>query len=143
VEQRKARVVRETLIRHGNAVHCHAHSHNPQLAHAPDPLDHPHPARFPVRALLVRMMPGMAGSAALILLVLKTVSSPCPGALQTCASAVLPMCLPHGELTPPGPAQAVKTWTSPAIRGILSRSNASLARQGETQTTVRWALTAV
>jgi len=58
------------------AVHFHAHSHvgetRPHTSHH----DHGHPRRFPLRALCVGMMHGLAGSAALILLALGTVTSP-------------------------------------------------------------------
>ncbi len=77
------RLIRERIHfhthRHGRDVHFHAHSHDPRTVHARDPHDHSHPARFPLRALFVGMMHGMAGSAALILLVLKTVASPWQG----------------------------------------------------------------
>jgi len=42
---------------------------------------HEHKSNFPLRALLVGMMHGMAGSAALILLTLQTVKSPVTGLL--------------------------------------------------------------
>ncbi len=62
------------------ARHLHAHSH----AGDPQPRDpahrgHGRPAGFPLRALLVGLMHGMAGSAALIMLTLQTVSSPLTG----------------------------------------------------------------
>lgn len=69
---------------HGNGnYHFHAHSHvgeartqHNALSHA-----HQHPRGFPLRALMVGMMHGMAGSAAVILLALETVSSPLQGML--------------------------------------------------------------
>jgi ABC-type nickel/cobalt efflux system permease component RcnA len=60
-------------------VHFHAHSHAGETSHDPDRHRHKHPAGFPVRALLVGLMHGMAGSAALILLTLQTVRSPLTG----------------------------------------------------------------
>ena len=60
-------------------VHFHAHSHAGETSHDPDRHRHRHPAGFPVRALLVGLMHGMAGSAALILLTLQTVRSPLTG----------------------------------------------------------------
>ncbi len=58
-------------------VHFHAHSHaGDPHPHDPTRHEHAHPARFPIRALLVGLMHGMAGSAALILLTLQTVPSP-------------------------------------------------------------------
>ena len=56
--------------------HVHAHSHAGEDGH-PAIHRHHHPARvaFPLRALFVGLMHGMAGSAALILLTLQTVDS--------------------------------------------------------------------
>jgi len=57
--------------------HFHAHSHQTQLRHASaSSHNHPHLNEFPYRALLVGLMHGMAGSAALIVLTLQTVISP-------------------------------------------------------------------
>ncbi len=57
--------------------HFHAHRHQPHIGHdTPAAHDHPHPAGFPYRALLVGLMHGMAGSAALIVLTLQTVIAP-------------------------------------------------------------------
>jgi ABC-type nickel/cobalt efflux system permease component RcnA len=68
--------------RHGDGTaHLHAHSHRGDTAH--DPADHRHVHRggFPVRALGVGMIHGLAGSAALILLSLDSTSSPATGLL--------------------------------------------------------------
>ena len=77
------RVIRERIHfhvhRHGKTQHFHAHSHQGDLAHEADPHQHGHQRKMPLRALAVGMMHGMAGSAALILLVLKTVTSPWQG----------------------------------------------------------------
>jgi ABC-type nickel/cobalt efflux system permease component RcnA len=58
---------------HGAAVHMHAHSHREGGDHGSDPHRHDHPS--PLRALLVGLMHGMAGSAALIILTLNAVES--------------------------------------------------------------------
>ena len=62
--------------------HFHAHSHAGEPDH-PEVHHHRHEGwhGFPFRALFVGMMHGMAGSAALILLVLQTVHSPQTGML--------------------------------------------------------------
>ena len=67
--------------RHADGVaHFHAHSHaGEQGLHDPNHHHHEHPRGFPLRALAVGLMHGMAGSAALILLTLQTVSSPLTG----------------------------------------------------------------
>lgn len=67
--------------RHANGtLHFHAHSHAGESVH-PAVHHHRHNSResFPIRALLVGVMHGMAGSAALILLTLQTVHSPLTG----------------------------------------------------------------
>jgi ABC-type nickel/cobalt efflux system permease component RcnA len=64
---------------HGRVDHFHAHSHNLGGRHANDPHHHAHRRVFPLRSLLVGMMHGMAGSAALVVLALGAVSSPWQG----------------------------------------------------------------
>jgi len=63
--------------RHVDGVaHFHAHSHRGESApHDPQRHDHQHSRGFPARALLVGMVHGMAGSAALILFSLEAVGS--------------------------------------------------------------------
>ncbi len=56
--------------------HWHAHSHSGEDGpHDPHRHDHSHPQGLPVRTLLVGMMHGMAGSAALLILTATTVAS--------------------------------------------------------------------
>jgi hypothetical protein len=64
--------------RHTDGVaHFHAHSHSGEgTPHDPARHEHVHPRGFPARALLVGMVHGMAGSAALILLSLEAMGSP-------------------------------------------------------------------
>jgi ABC-type nickel/cobalt efflux system permease component RcnA len=65
---------------HGdNKQHFHAHKHKNEIAHNPKQHQHKHSSKFPRRALFIGLMHGMAGSAALILLTLQTVSSPLTG----------------------------------------------------------------
>lgn len=59
------------------AAHFHAHAHAGESQHDPDRHEHSH--GFPLRALLVGMVHGMAGSAALILLSLETLRTPAWG----------------------------------------------------------------
>jgi fumarate reductase subunit D len=56
--------------------HVHVHSHKGEARLPPAPHEHSHPHGFPFRALLVGLMHGMAGSAALILLTLNATISP-------------------------------------------------------------------
>ncbi len=82
------RVIRNKIHFHshqhsdGNS-HFHAHSHagESRRQHKASAHGHQHPQGFPLRALMVGMMHGMAGSAAVILLALETVSSPLQGML--------------------------------------------------------------
>ncbi len=62
--------------RHGpRTTHVHAHSHRGEGRHADSAHRHAHPQRWPVRALAVGMMHGLAGSAALVVLALQTIPS--------------------------------------------------------------------
>jgi hypothetical protein len=61
---------------HGGRVHCHPHMHDRALR---DNSTTHHSLRLSKRPLLVGMMHGLAGSAALMLLVLSTISSPLVG----------------------------------------------------------------
>jgi len=70
---------------HGDGVrHFHAHAHDGTLPHEEDPHDHAHPGPASLlqpRALLVGMVHGMAGTAALTLLTLQTLHDPWLGML--------------------------------------------------------------
>jgi hypothetical protein len=84
------RVLKERIHFHvhqhvGGIRHFHAHGHADQAllgrsgfgqsGHDPARHDHSHPRGFPLRALLVGLMHGMAGSAALVLLTVETLRS--------------------------------------------------------------------
>jgi len=56
-------------------VHFHAHGHALEEAHDRDHHHHAHAEGFPLRALLVGLVHGLAGSAALLLVTLTTLSS--------------------------------------------------------------------
>lgn len=57
--------------------HIHAHSHEAATApHASDPHEHRHPAGFPLRALLVGLVQGAAGSAGLLALAVAATREP-------------------------------------------------------------------
>ena len=61
--------------------HFHAHSHKGEPTHDTSYHHHEHKKSFPYRSLIVGLMHGMAGSAALILLTLETIKSPLTGML--------------------------------------------------------------
>jgi ABC-type nickel/cobalt efflux system permease component RcnA len=66
--------------RHGDGtVHLHAHSHQGETAHDPRQHRHAHPEGFPLRALCIGMIHGLAGSAALLLLTLESTGTPLTG----------------------------------------------------------------
>lgn len=67
--------------RHGGREHFHAHAHADGERHRSAQHQHRHPDTFPLRAFAVGMMHGMAGSAAIVVLALKTVHSPAEGLL--------------------------------------------------------------
>jgi len=68
------------LHKHDDGVkHFHAHSHQGEGQHQKSTHEHTHQKGFHLRSLFVGMMHGMAGSAALIVLTLQTVSSPIMG----------------------------------------------------------------
>ena len=74
------RLVRERIHFHfhrheAQGAHVHAHSHRGEGRHDQSPHDHGHAKRWPLRALAVGMMHGLAGSAALVVLCLKAVPS--------------------------------------------------------------------
>ena len=68
------------LHKHDDGIkHFHAHSHKGEGVHKKSAHEHSHKKSFHLRSLLVGMMHGMAGSAALIVLTLQTVESPAIG----------------------------------------------------------------
>lgn len=63
--------------RHTDGIaHFHAHSHEPKVPHTPRAHDHKHVRTIPYRTVLIGMMHGMAGSAALLVLTASTVIDP-------------------------------------------------------------------
>jgi ABC-type nickel/cobalt efflux system permease component RcnA len=74
------RVIKNRIHYHAHnhrqqGTHFHAHSHAGEGAHHQSPHQHQHGQRFPVRTLMIGLMHGMAGSAALILITLDTMTS--------------------------------------------------------------------
>lgn len=64
---------------HGSERHFHAHSHARTAEHNNDPHHHAHPAKLPLRAVLVGMMHGLAGTAALLVFALGSIDSTMQG----------------------------------------------------------------
>lgn len=78
------RMIRERIHFHrhyhdNGVVHFHAHSHAGEKTHDPKQHAHGHPKRVMVRAFLVGLMHGMAGSAALIVLAAGSIPSTATG----------------------------------------------------------------
>ena len=121
------RLVRERVHfhahQHDGQSHFHAHSHEAGTDHAADPHQHKHPKSFPLRALFVGMMHGMAGSAALIVLALQTVHSPAQGLLYILIfglGSVVGMAVLAAAVSLPLRWSARHlTWTHNGLRGAV------------------------
>lgn len=61
--------------RHGGEVHVHVHAHEPDQPHTPEAHRHPHRVFGAGRALVVGMVHGLAGSAALVVLAVASIDS--------------------------------------------------------------------
>lgn len=73
------------LHRHGTGpAHIHAHSHRGEGNHQSSSHDHSHSKGLSGRVLAVGLMHGLAGSAALMLLVAGTIENPLTGILYIC-----------------------------------------------------------
>ena len=113
------------LHAHGDLLHLHAHAHaaGPGLDHEIDPHRHEHPGPFPLRALFVGMMHGMAGSAALIILTLQTVASVYQGFLYILlfgAGSILGMSLLAVAITLPLRFTARSLgWLHNGLKGLV------------------------
>ena len=71
------------IHRHGGIAHAHPHIHDKKKAHSPDEAAHArthHGLKLSPRPLLVGMVHGLAGSGALMLLILSTITSTTVGA---------------------------------------------------------------
>lgn len=86
-------------------VHVHAHSHRGERRrHDPDAHQHEHPQAFPVRTLVVGLMHGMAGSAALLILTASVMPSAVLGLLYVAmfgAGSILGMALLSAVISVP------------------------------------------
>jgi len=121
------RLVRERIHIHvhrhaSGRVHVHAHSHaGEHQPHAQIPHDHAHRSGFPVRSLLVGMMQGLAGSAALVVLAAAALDSPIQGlayVLLFGLGSMLGMALLSAVISVPLSLTAnFVTWAHRGIRG--------------------------
>jgi len=103
--------------------HFHAHKHTNEKVHNPKKHEHSHSTKFPLRALFVGLMHGMAGSAALILLTLQTVSSPWTGMLYMLlfgTGSIIGMAALSVIISIPLKHSAKKlTWFNYGLQGII------------------------
>jgi hypothetical protein len=107
---------------HGDGtVHIHAHSHAGEPAHDAAPHSHAHGFRW--RTLLVGLMHGMAGSAALLMLAVSRASSPAAGlayvALFGVGSMVGMGALSAVIAVPLAVSARWLTWTNRGLQGAV------------------------
>lgn len=104
--------------RHGDVTHLHAHSHaESTIAHQRDTHEHEHGFRW--RTLLVGLMHGMAGSAALVVLAASQVANPATGLLYVLLFGV-------GSMLGMGALSAVIAVPIAATAQWLTRANQAL-----------------
>lgn len=106
--------------RHGDVTHLHAHSHaESTIAHRRDTHEHEHEHGFRWRTLLVGLMHGMAGSAALVVLAASQVASPATGLLYVLLFGI-------GSMLGMGALSAVIAVPIAATAQWLTRANQAL-----------------
>jgi hypothetical protein len=111
-------------IHDDGTVHMHAHSHAGEtVAHSSVPHTHAHAHGFRWRSLLVGLMHGMAGSAALLVLTLAQASSPAIGlgyiALFGIGSMVGMGALSAVIAVPLAISARWLTWTNHGLQGVV------------------------
>lgn len=107
---------------HGGVTHLHAHSHaGSEAPHQRDAHDHEHGFRW--RTLLVGLMHGMAGSAALVVLAATQVTSPATGLLYVLlfgAGSMLGMGALSAVIAVPLAATAQwLTWANQSLQALV------------------------
>ena len=118
--------------RHANGVqHLHAHSHrDDRKDHAKSEHDHAHPSGVPVRALLVGIIHGLAGSAALLVLTTATVNDPVTGMIYIAMfgfGSVLGMAALSAFIAIPLSYSArALTWVNGGLQGAVAAATVVL-----------------
>jgi len=130
------KIVRERIHfhmhRHGDkGEHFHAHSHAGEARpHEIVEHDHAHPKKLPIRTLLIGMMHGLAGSAALLVLTAQTVQSPILGfgyVVLFGLGSVFGMAILSAIIAVPiSYSAAALTWANRAIQGVVAVWTAAL-----------------
>ena len=104
-----------------DTLHFHAHSHRGEGAHGASAHDHDH--RFPLRALVIGLVHGMAGSAALILTTLESVETVALGlvyiALFGIGSVVGMACLSVVISLPMRLSSKRLTWAHNCLQAVI------------------------
>ena len=130
------RVVRERVHFHAHRhadgqMHLHAHSHAQD--HRPHRLsehDHVHPSGFPMRSLLVGMMHGLAGSAALVVVAATALRSPLEGLIYVILfglGSVAGMALLSAVIAVPLSLTAhLLTWVNRGLQGVIGLATMGL-----------------
>jgi ABC-type nickel/cobalt efflux system permease component RcnA len=115
--------------------HFHAHAHRDEpvghdRAHAGMPHNHDHPRGLPWRTLLIGMVHGMAGSAALLVLTAATVADPWLGlgyvTLFGLGSIAGMAALSAVIAVPLGYTARALTWANRAIQGLIGAGTTAL-----------------
>jgi len=130
------RIVKERIHFHvhshgADKKHFHAHSHKGEQpgAHSEHGHKHSHARRFPIRALLVGLMHGMAGSAALIILTLQTLSSPWLGLVYIAifgVGSIVGMGLFSFVIAIPLRAASHMTWAYNGLQAVIGTATMAL-----------------
>ncbi len=111
--------------KHGDGkAHFHAHSHKGEkgTAHDAERHDHEHRSAFPTRALLVGLMHGMAGSAALIVLAVQTAESVATGLLYVAlfgVGSIAGMALFTVVISIPMRSARTLTWAHNGLQTVI------------------------
>lgn len=123
------RLIRERIHfhahRHADGVmHLHAHSHEGERSpHEKSSHDHKHEKRLPVRTLLVGMMHGLAGSAALVVLAVSTITDPVMGLVYIALfgfGSILGMVFLSAVIAVPlGLSAQFLTWANRGLQGSI------------------------
>ncbi|MBT6095214.1 MAG: urease accessory protein [Rhodospirillaceae bacterium] len=118
--------------RHGDdKAHFHAHSHKDdrQAVHDAERHDHDHRRSFPTRALLVGLMHGMAGSAALIVLAVQTAESVAVGLLYIAlfgVGSIAGMALFTVVISIPMRSARTLTWAHNGFQAVIGGGTVAL-----------------
>ena len=115
----------------GGVTHFHAHSHKGEvpITHDPARHDHEHAITFPYRSLVVGLMHGMAGSAALIVLAMQTVQSVWQGLVYIAlfgVGSIAGMALLSVIICIPMRSARTLTWAHNGLQATVGGSTAVL-----------------